>query len=233
MAEEEDLTGVSWNDTVFLSYFPLNKSTVLEYFSRSPFYDRSCLNEQYKMQRLELSAFEKVPGILFEVEADLCVEPALFVISKLKRSESLEVSTLAYYYIINGNTFQAPRAHAVLSTRIVQSMFHMKKAFAALQESIPGTDGDWFAWMPRFASENDADTVDAKAGEASIAERQTVDRLLYGILERNRRVMKDVSREEEENHRENGDNNGHSGENYNASNNVHGNASIPTNTDGQ
>eukprot|EP00188_Purpureofilum_apyrenoidigerum_P002928 Plantae.Rhodophyta-Purpureofilum_apyrenoidigerum.ctg29741.p1 GENE.Plantae.Rhodophyta-Purpureofilum_apyrenoidigerum.ctg29741~~Plantae.Rhodophyta-Purpureofilum_apyrenoidigerum.ctg29741.p1 ORF type:complete len:232 (+),score=47.93 Plantae.Rhodophyta-Purpureofilum_apyrenoidigerum.ctg29741:202-897(+) len=229
---DEDLTSVSWNDTVFLSYFPLNKSTVLEYFSRSPFYDRSCLNEQYKMQRLELSAFERESGVLFEVEGDLCIEPALFVISKLRRSKSLEVSTLAYYYVINGNTFQAPRAHAVLSTRIVQSMFHVKKAFAALQEGIAGMDGDWYAWMPRFAGANDTDKADAKVSETSIVERQTVDRLLYGILERNRRVMKDISRGDE-GYRENGDNNGHSGENHSASNNVHANASVGMATGGQ
>lgn len=63
-ALSEDLTSLTWTDREWLAHFPLihtaNASTVLEYFSRSPFYDRSCLNEQYKMQRLELTAFEKV-----------------------------------------------------------------------------------------------------------------------------------------------------------------------------
>lgn len=34
-------------------------------------------------------------------------------------------------------------------------------------------------------------------GEVAALERQTVDRLLYGVLERNRRVMKETTRVEE------------------------------------
>uniref|UniRef100_A0A7S2ZXB0 Mediator of RNA polymerase II transcription subunit 6 n=1 Tax=Rhodosorus marinus TaxID=101924 RepID=A0A7S2ZXB0_9RHOD len=190
---EESLTSLSWNDKVWLSYFPLDKDTVLEYFARSPFYNRSCLNEQYKMQRLEISAFENVPGILYEVVHDLTNEPLLFVIAKLERAENLTVRTLAYYYIMNGVAYESPKAHSVLTTRIVQSMYHLRNAFDALQEKIPSEQGDWYSWKPSYGSSSDAGD-DKDESEAAIVERQTVDRLLYGILERNRRVMKETVR---------------------------------------
>lgn len=49
-AFEQDLTSVSFKDTNFLQMCGLFDYNVLEYFSLSQFYDKSCLNEQIKMQ---------------------------------------------------------------------------------------------------------------------------------------------------------------------------------------
>mmetsp|Transcript_33916 Transcript_33916/g.133102 ORF Transcript_33916/g.133102 Transcript_33916/m.133102 type:complete len:161 (+) Transcript_33916:515-997(+) len=120
---------------------------------------------------------------------------------------------------MNGVAYESPKAHSVLTTRIVQSMYHLRNAFDALQEKvgshtclllriviprrkppdiqcsvqIPSEQGDWYSWKPSYGSSSDAGD-DKDESEAAIVERQTVDRLLYGILERNRRVMKETVR---------------------------------------
>lgn len=81
----------------------------------------------------------------YEVETEMTSEPSLFVISKNERSPELVTTTLAFYYILNGNVYQAPKAYAVLSTRIVQSMFHLKNAFSAIQEKVRSSVHHWSA----------------------------------------------------------------------------------------
>lgn len=48
--ESADLSNTSFKDVIWLQRFPLSKVSVLDYFSLSPFYDRSCNNEVLKMQ---------------------------------------------------------------------------------------------------------------------------------------------------------------------------------------
>lgn len=51
--EDDDLTGVCWRDDPWLQFFPLNQMTALDYFALSPFYDRTCNNEQAKLLGLQ------------------------------------------------------------------------------------------------------------------------------------------------------------------------------------
>lgn len=48
MGSPQGLTGISWEDKAWLLHFPFNRDTVLDYFSNSPFYDRTCNNEQVR-----------------------------------------------------------------------------------------------------------------------------------------------------------------------------------------
>lgn len=47
-----DQTELKWRDNVFLQQFPLNQHTVLDYFSRSDFYDEACNNAECRRQGL-------------------------------------------------------------------------------------------------------------------------------------------------------------------------------------
>lgn len=47
---EPDLKYTVWRDDTFFAQFPLNVHTVIDYFSRSPFYDHRCNNEECKRQ---------------------------------------------------------------------------------------------------------------------------------------------------------------------------------------
>ena len=43
-----------WRDAQWLDFYPLNQFTVLDYFSLSPFYDRSCNNEVAKARNVPI-----------------------------------------------------------------------------------------------------------------------------------------------------------------------------------
>jgi mediator of RNA polymerase II transcription subunit 6 len=59
--EDEDQTGVCWRDDQWLQFFPLTRQSALDYFSLSPFYDRSCNNEQAKLQGMDASKLACAP----------------------------------------------------------------------------------------------------------------------------------------------------------------------------
>ncbi len=44
----------TWRDDQWLGFYPLNQFTVLDYFSLSPFYDRSCNNEVAKARNVPI-----------------------------------------------------------------------------------------------------------------------------------------------------------------------------------
>ena len=57
------------------------------------------------------------PGVEYELQD--AQEPHLFVIKKQQRSGPKATSPLQYYYILDGNVYQAPSLHAALSSRLV------------------------------------------------------------------------------------------------------------------
>lgn len=59
------------------------------------------------------------PGVEYEVQD--AQEPHLFVIRKQHRSGPKTTATLHFYYVLDGNVYQAPSLHAALSSRIVRT----------------------------------------------------------------------------------------------------------------
>lgn len=191
---EEDGTGVVWTDKVWLSYFPLNEATALDYFSLSQFYDRSCNNELVKMQRLDAALMTTLEGIEYKLLPQ--TNENLFRVSKSRRATTPKpsVTLLGVYYILNGNVYQAPTAHAVLSSRVVQSLHHLRKSFDTLQaHALPSpaqASSSTKQWRPppaaSFRTQRDAGKdVETDAGTL---ERRAIDRILYDVLDKNRRI---------------------------------------------
>jgi hypothetical protein len=73
----------------WIDMHPLNKDTVLEYFSHSPFFDKTSVNALMKMQFLNNPArMLSVDGVQFVVVPNKH-EPALFIIVKQIKKEEV------------------------------------------------------------------------------------------------------------------------------------------------
>ncbi|KAJ3345760.1 Mediator of RNA polymerase II transcription subunit 6 [Kappamyces sp. JEL0680] len=123
-AEQVDLTTVSFKDTAFLQAFGLHEFNVLDYFAQSQFYDKSCINEQLKMQARfnNLLPAELDIKLLKGVEYELWYftqQPSYFVLRKSMRYSPVKAELLTIYYIIEGTIFQAPSLDKIATMRLV------------------------------------------------------------------------------------------------------------------
>jgi len=139
---EQELTTVCFRDPQWLALNPLLMENVIEYFSYSQFYDKTCNNETIKMQS-RFNQFETVEmnkglrdmtGIEYEVT--LAMPPQLFVIVKQNRKSETKVSPVQYYYIINGTIYQAPNAYMLFANRIMTSLHLINISFKEAFKSV-------------------------------------------------------------------------------------------------
>ncbi|KAA8498106.1 Mediator of RNA polymerase II transcription subunit 6 [Porphyridium purpureum] len=161
IAQEDDLREISFMDKTWLSYFPLNVHTALDYFALSPFYDRSSNNELVRQQRLDLSVLRGMTGIQFtlvqqgganqnpyagqdQAQASMVAagDTSLFVVQKARRESEKVLVPLQYYYICMGKVYVAPVATDVFSARLAHCMFHVQNAFSnTLRHATLDVDG--------------------------------------------------------------------------------------------
>lgn len=68
--EGDNLAHTSWRDDLWLQAYGLNQITVLDYFSLSPFYDRTCSNEQARQKGLSTKqlAYVGIPSLHMRVD---------------------------------------------------------------------------------------------------------------------------------------------------------------------
>ena len=110
------LATISWEDRRWWTG-GLRRETAIDYFACSPFYERTCLNEQLKMQRnlapeTVQERLQQDHGIVYELDEERTdeVPPSehdsqahtLYVIRKLHRSQSGKETPLRYYYVLDG-----------------------------------------------------------------------------------------------------------------------------------
>ncbi|EGF78057.1 hypothetical protein BATDEDRAFT_91168 [Batrachochytrium dendrobatidis JAM81] len=138
--EQEDLTTMSFKDTAFLQLLGLNEHNALDYFSMSQFYDKSCLNEQLKMQvrHNELQAQQLDGRQMKGLEYTLWYftpQPSLYVIRKQTRLSPTRVDLVAVYYIVEGTIYQSPTLCQVLANRVRTSLYFTKDALHVARES--------------------------------------------------------------------------------------------------
>ena len=128
---------------------PLSRANALSYFAQSQFYERTCLNEELKMQQFSLSSHDmddklrRLPGIVYMLDDSRTHEEPdhrLYVIRKVRRAkgagppESREV-TLRYYYILDRVVFEAPTLAAVIRARMLNLSWHLREAWHLCEKS--------------------------------------------------------------------------------------------------
>lgn len=117
---------ISFVDQGFLGSKLLDDSNALEYFSASPFYDKSCNNEILKMQTQfrgldQKSKLSTMIGTFYEMVGSN-QDKTLFVIRKAFNHEH-KTETIGMYYIIHGHVYPAPTNHAIYRCRMGESMW--------------------------------------------------------------------------------------------------------------
>uniref|UniRef100_A0A7S0L162 Mediator of RNA polymerase II transcription subunit 6 n=1 Tax=Coccolithus braarudii TaxID=221442 RepID=A0A7S0L162_9EUKA len=148
----EALTTISWEDKAWLETFPLNAGTVLDYFSKSQFYDRTCNNELVKMQNglapaeveaamAQMSGFEYVVHHAHELPPTSESTPhSLYVILRQQRtirpSGSPVLTPVRYYYVLDGVTYEVPAVHEVLKERLMHIGWLLDSAFDAIARGV-------------------------------------------------------------------------------------------------
>jgi mediator of RNA polymerase II transcription subunit 6 len=134
------MTDQSFKDTVFLESFGLTPWNVLDYFSKSQFYDSSCINEQLKMQQRFNTLDVSDQGLLGSSYELWYYSESLFVIKKLEKTLN-SVTLTGVYYIVQGTIYQAPTLSQVLKNRLSTALYHLQAAFEQSQKkSIGSTD---------------------------------------------------------------------------------------------
>lgn len=115
--------------------FPLTDHSVLDYFSLSQFYDRTCINEQFRMQTrftesgaISSGGLENMVGIEYAVRREACSPPRLFIVHKLYRHGPADTETLASYYVLDGTIYQAPNLLSLLRCRLSTSLKYLNDA---------------------------------------------------------------------------------------------------------
>lgn len=148
--EEESLC---FYDQNFLAQGQLTPENIIQYFSFSPFYDKSCLNEILKMQsqfaNIDIShKLTSLPGTYYILEHS---STDLFVIAK-KRNTGQETATLRMYYCIYGYIYCAPTARAVSNSRTIDSLSYLNEALDRYEEM---KSFDWLKGLRFRTNEED------------------------------------------------------------------------------
>ena len=142
---KEPLDEIQWKNPEWIQQFGLFTGNVLDYFSESPFYDRTSNNQVLRMQfqfqqippninpqkYLQLKLVE-MTGIEFIIAASR--EPDFWIIRKQTRLSPKQVNIEQDYYIIGANIYQAHKVYDILSSRLLSSVLSIKGSMELLNK---------------------------------------------------------------------------------------------------
>lgn len=116
-------------DQNFIAQQPLTAQNIIEYFSCSQFYDRSCLNEILKMQsqfaNIDISnKITQIAGIYYILEHSA---DGLFAIAK-KENSGYKTITLKVYYCVFGYIYCAPTVKSISDSRAIDCLLFLNSA---------------------------------------------------------------------------------------------------------
>ncbi|KAI8321204.1 MED6-domain-containing protein [Martensiomyces pterosporus] len=164
-----DLTGIEWRFTEWIvQNGGLRPENVLDYFSLSPFWDPSSNNAILRMQtqfnELQKSSLDlrQMTGVEFAVTHQ--EPPALFIITKQRRSNATRATPISIYYVVNGNIYEAPTLYSILSTRMLSSIKHVEDAFEIASKHAEFHPSIGYSWKET--------TEQKKARKAAIKDLQ-------------------------------------------------------------
>lgn len=144
MDQETPLDELQWRSPEWIQMFGLRTDNVLEYFSQSPFFDRSSNNQVLKMQFQFNENFQNITSSMLQEElkklkgVEFVVhqlqEPNFWIVRKQRRLGVDSTVPLADFYIIGSNVYMAPPAGAILKSRLLSSVLSLRNALGKLQE---------------------------------------------------------------------------------------------------
>lgn len=120
------LDEVQWKHPEWIQEHGLRTDNVLEYFSFSPFYDRTSNNQVLKMQSQyndihtgnDLYAkLQNMKGLEFVVA--IAHEPILWIIRKQERLSSEVTRPISTYFVVGENIYMAPAIHSIIQNRVL------------------------------------------------------------------------------------------------------------------
>ena len=147
VADDFDVqTTIEWEDRNFTQVYGLFDNTILDYFSHSPFFDRSSVNARLQMQgetpdtaRMKL---QRESGVVYMLDSDRSKQRApsdssgvwenLYVIRKLHRSEDGSEATLRYYYILVHSRFRERPGDRLKVSEVLQAKVYEAPTVAAV-----------------------------------------------------------------------------------------------------
>lgn len=178
-----EMTSISFRDQLWLSAYPLDRNLVFDYFALSPFYDRTCNNEQLRMESihpLDMNHLSKKTGMEYILQD--AQEPHLFVIRKQKREGPEKVSAQAAYYVLDGSIYQAPHLYNVIGSRVVRSLYHITNAFAQASTKLEKIGAETENGKPVSEVDADVQLKKSTAKVVDVKEVLRVDSILAGIM---------------------------------------------------
>lgn len=114
----------SFIDQKWLEENPLSIETVLGYFSQSPFYDRSSLNEILRMQSQYTNFFDfnkkmnEMNGIRYIIEE----ENDIFLIYKIDKNDDDE-KLVDFHYVMHGIIYQENTINEIYEARLSNFLY--------------------------------------------------------------------------------------------------------------
>ncbi|KAK6204700.1 MED6 mediator subfamily complex component-domain-containing protein [Scheffersomyces amazonensis] len=141
----EALDEIQWKSPEFIQERGLHTGNVLEYFSLSPFYDRTSNNQvlmmQFQFQQIQIpmgmtfqqffqTKLTEMTGIEFIIAYNR--EPDFWIIRKQKRIDSNNAFPIQDYYIIGANVYQAPKIYDILASRLLSGVLSIKNSMDLL-----------------------------------------------------------------------------------------------------
>ncbi|GAA5982657.1 hypothetical protein JCM11641_002326 [Rhodosporidiobolus odoratus] len=152
MTSTSSLSHLQWRAPEFLLAIGGQLATpelAQEYFSLSPFFDKTSNNAQLRMQMMfsrggmdgvdEEAELRRFVGTEFVVAH--ASPPNLFILHKRERTSPTEATVLGAFYILNGNVYQAPSLFEVLNERVLTATHALSTSLESITAIKP-------AWTP-------------------------------------------------------------------------------------